>query len=298
MFQDNDLVTLYDIQAGLTLVWNGNTAAPNVILTATPAVAPQWLAQKSFGPGGHLQGFQLMSLAAQQAGVQNCYLDGATLTGTVLMNLPTFSGTFWAPIFRDNTAPDNGTLVLVCLGNQSGSRILFGQDTELRLAMEISNDTFNSTIWLYSRTKRGELQLTNLNIAYQPNGQQLFQSCAFQLVNNGAGPFPRDNQPSSWVSIDGYLTPSQTDISQFVSIGDMPCNVSALAAHSTSPTFNVTNETFLWDLSRFVEMNPNIASQLVGQTCYVYLQMRRSDGTILPVDGCFSAPFTYQGVKP
>ena len=89
-----------------------------------------------------------------------------------------------------------------------------------------------------------------------------------------------------------------TDPAQFISIGDMPCNVSAIPGNTTSPTFNVTNQTFLWDLSRFVEMNPSIAQGLVGKTCYVYLQMRRSDGTILRSDGSFSPPFTYQGVQP
>jgi hypothetical protein len=193
-------------------------------------------------------------------------------------------------------------VVLVCLGQLNGSRILYGeggaQSGDLRLATDINPDTYASTIWMYSRQKRGDLQLISLNLPYQPNPQQLFQSCSFQLVNNGPTPFPHDNQPSSWVSIDCYLTPSMTDPTQFISIGDMPCNVSTIPGSTTSPTFNVTNQTFLWDLSRFVEMNPGIAQSLVGQTCYVYLQMRRSDGTILPSDGGFSPPFTYQGVQP
>ena len=142
------------------------------------------------------------------------------------------------------------------------------------------------------------LQLSNLQITYAPTKQYVFGPCSFVLTNTTMASFPVGNPaPSPWVSIDFYLTTSNTQAPTAANkIGDMPCQLSPVPFPAGAQQTVTASSKDLFNISRMLEQNPAIGPA-EGTTCYVFATMRQPDGSIVLRAGSFSPAFQYQGVK-
>jgi hypothetical protein len=118
---------------------------------------------------------------------------------------------------------------------------------------------------------------------------QAFAPVSFSIKNlsasNYATPAP------GFVSIDFYATPSNATnqpITNFVKIGDMPGRLPSLNANA-SQNFTVAGQD-VFNIAREWLANP---SRLKDGSYFVYVQIRPSNGQIVPTSGAFSsAAFT------
>ena len=298
MFHDDDTITLQlGDGKGPYLVWNQDTVNPGVTLATL--LTDQWVVSKVYGSDGLFVGFTFASVGAQKAGLANCYLNGVTQTGRVGLspsNTGNYSGTFWAGVGVSAPVKSdlNGSVALVCLGKLHGFRILHGAapSATVRLA-EAARGQQERSVWCYSVTqrpiRRSDLNVSACSVVYDPGNNLVFSSASVQVTNSG-----KVGVASGYVSADCYLTASATDLATAVSIGDFPLLVPNLAPGAQFSY--VLDGPARFNMARFLAGNPAIASGMLGEKCYVFIQARQEESVGPSVGaGSFSADFVYKG---
>jgi hypothetical protein len=146
---------------------------------------------------------------------------------------------------------------------------------------EVESDTWDSG----NLNGVDALVIRNLSATYAPATNQKWTTSSFAIRNRSTNPVVIPDP--GYVSIDFYVTPSNEtnqSLTNFVKVGDMPAKLPSLNG-KTNQKFTVEGKD-VYNMAREWLANQ---SMLKDGFYYLYVQVRKSDGKIVPRSGAFSS---------